>query len=45
MNYHQIFDRLGNQANPPKHSTAHRLIQRASLAVIVVCGCILIWGR
>jgi hypothetical protein len=45
MNYHRVFDRLGNQATPPKSTTTHRLIQRASLAICLVCVGILIWGR
>lgn len=37
MNYHQQFDRLGNQVPAPKPDWQHRTIQIASVVVIVAC--------
>ena len=45
MNYHQRFDRLGNQVKPPKPDWQDRLIQWASGVTIAVCAFILAWGR
>lgn len=43
--YHLHFDRLGNQAQPPKPDWQHRLIQAGAGATIVACLFILLWVR